>query len=792
MAIKLPNFNLFKGAGAKTRLFFIFGAVAAIAFTIFLIVNYFNSGSNGTGATKLAGAPSNLQTVPGSKDQSPEFYRAVVQANKQASQQAQITGGSAVPILMNIPGQSNGFAQQSCAAVCPDDDKVNVADDINKLVKDGKLSQEDANKLLDLAKADVSVDEYGAALNDLVRQGKLTPEQARDLLDKYKKQHANVALAASGQLMDEMIRSGALPIETANRLLALQKSGISPADYAQELNRLVREGKISPETAARLLAQYTQQKMQEQGKKGAFALQQMAKNGEITPDVARSLAELQNKNVTAAQYAAELDRLVAAGKMTPAAANKLKELYTQQKAAIGSAGTLKQIVAEAEANSIGCISDLVKANQLSQDDGNNLIALQQNKVSAEEFQAALSKLITDKKITSDNAKKLAGCYGQAVAARAQAERLMAMQANNAGIGDYTNELKKAVQAGLISPEAAATLLEQYRAATTQVSSVTPLTTSGGGAALPGVAEFAQLQQRLNQAPTPTSPEAAAAEAAGGTGTGATAAQFQTAEAQAQAATEADLEADRQKRIEQIQGAMAAQAQQLLAAWQPPIMVHKEGSPPEKAKEGSQATGASATSTTEGGKLGSSAASKRALLKAGTILFAILDTAVDSDYPDTPVLATIIMGELKGAKLLGKLSLVQDKDRVSLNFNLMDKEGWPAAKSVSAFAIDPDTARTVMASNVDYHYFKRYGAMMATSFLTGYSNAITQAGTATTGIFGTSTTHPALSPGNKIAVGLGQIGTTMGAAMASYINTPTTVKVNAGVGLGILFMAEVKE
>ena len=77
--------------------------------------------------------------------------------------------------------------------------------------------------------------------------------------------------------------------------------------------------------------------------------------------------------------------------------------------------------------------------------------------------------------------------------------------------------------------------------------------------------------------------------------------------------------------------------------------------------------------------------------------------------------------------------------------------WPSSMPVTAFAIDPDTARTVMASSVDNHYMLKYGTD-GNFFLTGYSNSITQAGTSTTGIFGTSTTHSNLGPGNKLAVG----------------------------------------
>jgi intracellular multiplication protein IcmE len=224
------------------------------------------------------------------------------------------------------------------------------------------------------------------------------------------------------------------------------------------------------------------------------------------------------------------------------------------------------------------------------------------------------------------------------------------------------------------------------------------------------------------------------------------------------------------------------------------MQHKAGVPEEK-KTGTAAAGVPGSGKTASGSMLPGASSAPPLIKTGTILFAVLDTGVNSDYPDTPVLATIISGDYKGAKLLGKVQVGQGPslDKVSLKFNLMDMQNWPVTKTVNAFAIDPDTARTVMASNVDHHYMERYGAVMATSFLSGYASAITQAGsTATTGVFGTTTTFPPLSPASKLAVGIGKIGTTLNDQMAKNINIPLTVTVNAGVGLGILFMSDVTQ
>jgi len=159
------------------------------------------------------------------------------------------------------------------------------------------------------------------------------------------------------------------------------------------------------------------------------------------------------------------------------------------------------------------------------------------------------------------------------------------------------------------------------------------------------------------------------------------------------------------------------------------------------------------------------------------------------------MATIVEGKLKGAKLLGKLQVTKgvagQLDRVSLNFTLMNRDDWTKGKTVTAYAIDPDTARTVLASHVDYHYLQRFGAIMATSFVQGYANAIaSSSSTTTTGIFGTSTTHPELSPSQKLATALGQIGQALGNVTQNYVNIPPTVKVDSGVGLGILFMSDV--
>ena len=719
MALKLPEF--ITKSDAKSRIVILIAGVALVGSLIYVASLYLGGADAGGGKATLANAPSGLQSVPGSQ-LSPEYYRALTQANSQATKQAQINGTSAVPTLINTNGQGQPSNSGDCKVLCQGEESANVNDDLNNLVKLGKLTKEDAAVLSDLAKNNVSDTEYEDKLNALVKSGKLTPEEARKLLATYKKQHANAKLNESGQFLDAMIQSGKVPLDVANNLLALQKAGISPSDYSEELNRLVREGKISPETAAQLLAQYSQQRVATVNQEGAAELKRMAQNGQISPEVGQALAKLQQSNASVDDYKAELNRLVAAGKMTPETAAKLLRDYQNQRTAVAPATSLSKMLA------------------------------------------------------NSNDPKLA----------AVGKDLLQLQANNASVADYAQALSKAVESGALTPDQAAKLLQEYQALKAPGAAI-----SGGLASntnLPANEELAKLQQRLRAQQADSAEQQQQQTIASRSSQSQ---QFAQARSQTRAQAQAEEDKLHQQRLQQLMTSMSNQSQALIASWATPSMEHRQGQDAAKetltTKSGLLATNSKDSATT-GDANGEAAAP---LVKAGTIYFAVLDTAVDSDYPNTPVLATIVNGKLKGAKVMGKLALETGQDKVSLTFNLMDSEEWTNTKPINAFAIDPDTAKTVMANDVNYHYMLRYGSLFASSFISGYASAITSAGsTTTTSVFGSTTAHPELSPASRFAVGLGQVGTNLGTAMSSYFNTPATVKVNAGVSLGILFMADV--
>lgn len=768
MALDLSKLNFFNKLDARQRVLVLFGVLLGIILIVYLGTKYLAGGTGTTGPSSVAGAPQGLQSIPGGQ-QSQEFSKAVEQANLQRAEQAKMSGSSAIPTLLNTGQPSMGG---SPCVICSDQ-SANVKSLLDSWVTQGNISPDTAKFLSDLADKNVSVEDYAAALDELVKAGKLTPEQARLLLEQYTKQHANKRAAAGAAAMDSLIKSGAVPLDTANKLLDLQKQGVSTADYANALQDLVKQGKITAATAQQLLAQYSQARAKEIIEKSIASLHQMAKQGQITPEVLAQLEDLETRMVPLEVYSSTLRKLVTDGKITPAVADAILKEYIAQKAAIGGGNALAKMLEDAEQAAFAEISELLQQGKISQDTASILRDMINRNISLNDFISAVNQLVKQNKLTPEIAKLKIADYQAIKALRDMNDRLSALQANNASADEYANELKRDVQAGIITPDQASQLMQQYLASLAKAPTKPLQPVTGQGSA-----EFAKLQQRLQQAQATAPVTAVGPE------------QFTTAQAQ----TQKNAAQEQQQRIQSLVSEMQNQASSLVAAWAPPTMLEKVGSPETKK------TTTTTTTTTTGagnaaGSTDSSSSGGAPVIKAGTILFATLDTAVNSDYPDSPVLATIVSGPFTGAKLLGKLtttkSVAGQMDRVSLNFSLMNMDAWPKSKGVTAYAIDPDTAKTVLASDVNYHYLQRFGAIFATSFVQGYAQAISQsASTTTTGIFGTSTTHPELSPSQKLATAIGQVGTALGNVTQNYVNIPPTVKVDSGVGLGILFMTDV--
>ena len=249
-----------------------------------------------------------------------------------------------------------------------------------------------------------------------------------------------------------------------------------------------------------------------------------------------------------------------------------------------------------------------------------------------------------------------------------------------------------------------------------------------------------------------------------------------------------LQAVEMKQQQQIEQAMANQARQLFSAWSKvPRHKYVQGAalPKEDEKvgngDGDVRSDKAVTSVTPG--------FDPTYVKAGDVLFAVMTTAVNSDEPG-PVMATIVSpGRLKGAKLMGSLKRVEK--RVMIQFSIMSLPSLRNSIAIKAFAIDPDTARTALATDVNSHYLLRYGTLFAAAFLEGYAKAVETSGSTTT-VDGSTVTQSTdtRTAKERLIMGLGQVGENLSKEM-NLFNTPPTVKVASGTGLGVLFLGDIE-
>lgn len=177
-----------------------------------------------------------------------------------------------------------------------------------------------------------------------------------------------------------------------------------------------------------------------------------------------------------------------------------------------------------------------------------------------------------------------------------------------------------------------------------------------------------------------------------------------------------------------------------------------------------------------------------LVRAGTIIPGVLISGLNSDTPG-PVLAQIVSGKLKGARLIGEMKA--SNSGIVIQFTKLSMVGQPKTFEINAYAIDPNTTSTSLASDVNNHYFLRYGLGLAAAFVSGYGEAVSNQGTTTTvGAMGNVVqTQGQLDNAQITKSAFGKVGQKLGSEIDKDSNKAPTVTVNAGSPLGILIMSD---
>lgn len=177
------------------------------------------------------------------------------------------------------------------------------------------------------------------------------------------------------------------------------------------------------------------------------------------------------------------------------------------------------------------------------------------------------------------------------------------------------------------------------------------------------------------------------------------------------------------------------------------------------------------------------------LKAGDIIQAILETEVNSKEPSA-VMAKVVGGKFSGARLIGSLQVVGKK--VVLQFSTINIPGHAKSYAISAVAVDLNTSRTALASEVNNHYFLKYGLLLGSAFIKGWAEAIkSQNQTTQMSENGTITVQTGEKTNKEInREALGEVGTEVASAVRSSQSAlEPTIKVYKDTAIGLLLVSD---
>ncbi len=183
--------------------------------------------------------------------------------------------------------------------------------------------------------------------------------------------------------------------------------------------------------------------------------------------------------------------------------------------------------------------------------------------------------------------------------------------------------------------------------------------------------------------------------------------------------------------------------------------------------------------------------------AGTTLYAIIVNRMNSDFPSTPVVAKIEVGKYRGAYLIGKFSTDnQWVSGVSITFDKLVYQEQEFA--INALATNADYQPNLY-DDINNHWFQRIGGLIVGSGLGGVKGLAKQYDGSNQNIIltdgGGSTQYGSKPDGKQLAIGFaggaasdlsGQLEPTF----KSLWNRPSTVTVNAGHAIGVLFVSTV--
>ncbi len=181
-----------------------------------------------------------------------------------------------------------------------------------------------------------------------------------------------------------------------------------------------------------------------------------------------------------------------------------------------------------------------------------------------------------------------------------------------------------------------------------------------------------------------------------------------------------------------------------------------------------------------------------VIPAGKIVYGQLLLEANSDVPFT-VLARMVSGPLKGWKLLGKFTVLDDIEMLGITFAIaVNEEG--KQYDINAVMLNPDTGLAALRTDVDHRYIRRIVLPAAAEFISGYASAIAESGRTSVSVSGETVTTSEEETDDKqeVATGVEEAADEISEILDDLAEVPIKIVIAAGTPIGIFFTENVEE
>lgn len=175
------------------------------------------------------------------------------------------------------------------------------------------------------------------------------------------------------------------------------------------------------------------------------------------------------------------------------------------------------------------------------------------------------------------------------------------------------------------------------------------------------------------------------------------------------------------------------------------------------------------------------------MTVGDTIYAINRLPINTDGVPVIQLTIVSSGDMNNAVLSGTFTKMRDS--VVLRFTTYSKNG--KSYPINAMAIDPETWESMIADDVDNHYWERYGGVILASLVKGYSQSIQDVSVSDTNVGQRETRQGLDSFSDRLMVGFGEAGAALAPVFLENAGRDSTVFVYKDRPVAVLFLDNFK-